>query len=83
MSESFIHLRLHSIYSLLEGAMQLKALPKICADHQMPALALNIPTYLTLYGYGYRNVYELGESVSEKDPRIKFAGTKLLFDPKH
>ena len=50
---------------------------------KMPALALNIPTYLTLYGYGYRNVYELGESVSEKDPRIKFAGTKLLFDPKH
>lgn len=24
-------------------------------------LALNIPTYLNLYGYGYKNVYELNE----------------------
>jgi len=26
-------------------------------------LALNIPTFINLYGYGYQNVYELGEEV--------------------
>ncbi len=36
----FIHLRLHSAYSLLEGAIQVKALPKLCAAHNMPAVAI-------------------------------------------
>ena len=40
MSESFIHLRLHSIYSLLEGAMQVKKLPSLCAEARMPAVAI-------------------------------------------
>ena len=40
MSDSFIHLRLHSIYSLLEGAMLIKALPGLCADQGMPACAV-------------------------------------------
>jgi rhodanese-related sulfurtransferase len=38
-------------------------------------LALNIPTYINLYGYGYRNVYELHELVKVNDPRITFEGT--------
>ncbi|MGC3938572.1 DNA polymerase III subunit alpha [Roseobacter sp. EG26] len=36
----FIHLRSHSEYSLLEGALRLKKLPDLCHDAQMPALAL-------------------------------------------
>ncbi|NRB05813.1 MAG: DNA polymerase III subunit alpha, partial [Rhodobacteraceae bacterium] len=36
----FIHLRTHSEYSLLEGAMRLKTLPKLCVGAGMPALAL-------------------------------------------
>ncbi|RMH41844.1 MAG: DNA polymerase III subunit alpha, partial [Alphaproteobacteria bacterium] len=36
----FIHLRLHSEYSLLEGAVRLKSLPRLCADNDMPAVAL-------------------------------------------
>lgn len=40
-------------------------------------LALNIPTYLNLYGYGYKNVYELNEILSVSDPRIKFEGTSV------
>ncbi len=36
------------------------------------SLALNIPTYINLYGYGYRNIYELNELVDIKDSRIKF-----------
>lgn len=38
-------------------------------------LALNIPTYINLYGYGYRNIYELSELVNVKDPRIHFEGS--------
>jgi DNA polymerase-3 subunit alpha len=36
----FIHLRLHSAYSLLEGAIQIKDLAKLCANDVMPAVAL-------------------------------------------
>ncbi len=46
------------------------------ADQTKPImLALNIPTYINLYGYGYRNVYELNELVNVNDPRIAFEGT--------
>ena len=38
-------------------------------------MALNIPTYINLYGYGYRNVYELYELVDVNDPRIEFEGS--------
>ena len=38
-------------------------------------MALNIPTYVNLYGYGYRNVYELHELVNVIDPRIEFEGS--------
>lgn len=37
-------------------------------------MALNIPTYINLYGYGYHNVYELDELVNVNDPRIVFEG---------
>ncbi|WP_095590149.1 DNA polymerase III subunit alpha [Actibacterium ureilyticum] len=36
----FIHLRLHSEYSLLEGAIRVKKLPGLCTDAGMPAVAL-------------------------------------------
>lgn len=36
----FIHLRLHSAYSLLEGAIRIKELPKLCKADGMPAVAL-------------------------------------------
>jgi hypothetical protein len=38
-------------------------------------MALNIPTYINLYGYGYHNVYELNELVNVNDPRITFEGS--------
>lgn len=38
-------------------------------------LALNIPTYINLYGYGYQNVFELNELVDVKDSRIEFEGS--------
>jgi len=36
------------------------------------SLALNVPTYINLYGYGYQNIYELDELVDLKDTRVKF-----------
>jgi phage shock protein E len=33
-------------------------------------LALNIQTFVNLYGYGYKNVWELGEAVTMDDPRV-------------
>lgn len=40
-------------------------------------LALNIPTHINLYGYGYKNIYELDELVNVNDPRITFEGTEV------
>lgn len=46
------------------------------ASQKKPVMmALNVPTYINLYGYGYHNVYELDELVNVRDPRIAFEGT--------
>jgi hypothetical protein len=41
-------------------------------------LALNIPTFINLYGYGYKNVYELADLVSVYNDKIEFAGTDVM-----
>lgn len=46
-------------------------------DPKPLTLALNIPTYINLYGYGYRNVYELADLISVFDRRIEFEGTEV------
>jgi phage shock protein E len=38
-------------------------------------LALNIQTFINLYGYGYRNVYELGDVVDFNDPAVGWAAS--------
>ena len=35
-------------------------------------LSLNIQTFINLYGYGYRNVYELGDVVNFDDPAVRW-----------
>lgn len=40
-------------------------------------LALNIPTFINLYGYGYKNVYELSEFISVFNSRLVFEGTDV------
>ena len=40
-------------------------------------LALNIPTFINLYGYGYKNVYELSSTLEPKDPRANLVGDYL------
>lgn len=37
-------------------------------------LALNIPTFINLYGYGYTNIYELKDYLNQYDPRVTFEG---------
>ncbi|MFN4184723.1 MAG: rhodanese-like domain-containing protein [Hyphomonas sp.] len=39
-------------------------------------LALNIATYVNLYGYGYRNVYELDGGYELSDERLAWAGAE-------
>ena len=36
----FVHLRVHSEYSLLQGAVRLKSLPDLCIEADMPAVAV-------------------------------------------
>ena len=38
-------------------------------------LALNIPTFINLYGYGFENIYELGETVSMHDPALNIVSS--------
>jgi DNA polymerase-3 subunit alpha len=40
MPAPFIHLRTHTAYSLLEGAIRPKELVSLCKDHRMPAVAI-------------------------------------------
>ena len=40
---------------------------------KLPSASLNLPTYVALYDYGYRNVYELG-------PLIDVAATSIPFE---
>lgn len=39
-TSDFVHLHLHTQYSLLDGACQLKPLAELAASHKMPALAI-------------------------------------------
>jgi hypothetical protein len=41
---------------------------------KLPSASLNISTFIALYDYGYRNVYELG-------PLIDIGASRLEFDP--
>ena len=52
-----------------------KVTSKLAPKPKPIMLALNIPTYINLYGYGYQNVYELDELVKVKDPRLAFDGS--------
>lgn len=50
---------------------------QILSNRKPRMLALNVPTYITLFGYGYVNVYELDELVNIKDKRAIFEGTEV------
>ena len=39
--------------------------------------ALNVSTFVSLYSYGYRNVYELGPAIDVSRFRLAFVGTEV------
>ena len=41
------------------------------------ASALNVSTFVSLYAYGYRNVYELGPALDPATARLRFAGEEI------
>lgn len=42
-----------------------------------PSSALNVSTFVSLYSYGYRNVYELGPVIDVAASKLKFAGSEV------
>ena len=46
--------------------------PRKALMNKRRPLALNIPTFINLYGYGYENLYELKDYLKEDDSRIQF-----------
>lgn len=44
---------------------------------KLPPASLNLSTYVALYTYGYRNVYELGPQVELARSRLPFEGARL------
>lgn len=40
-----------------------------------PDASLNLSTFIALYGYGYRNVYELGPLLDIRSSKLEFEGT--------
>jgi len=43
---------------------------------KLPSASLNLSTYIALYNYGYRNVYELGPLIDLKASKLEFEGTE-------
>ena len=43
---------------------------------KLPSASLNLSTYIALYNYGYRNVYELGPLIDLKASILAFEGTQ-------
>jgi len=42
---------------------------------KMASASLNLSTFVALYDYGYRNVYELGPNVKLEDSKLPFEGS--------
>ena len=42
---------------------------------KMASASLNLSTFVSLYDYGYRNVYELGPNVKLEESKLPFEGT--------
>jgi len=45
---------------------------EIAFASKAPIASLNISTYITLYNYGYRNIYELGPQLDPAKSKIEF-----------
>ena len=43
---------------------------------KLPSASLNLSTYIALYNYGYRNVYELRDTLNLADSKLAFEPTR-------
>lgn len=48
---------------------------------KMATASLNLSTYIALYTYGYRNVYELGPLVDVRESKLEFEGERSFRSP--
>ena len=55
---------------------QLQATPRRRSRRRCRRASLNLSTYIALYNYGYRNVYELGPQVDPKDSKLPLVSKK-------
>jgi hypothetical protein len=44
---------------------------------KMPSASLNLSTFVALYDYGYRNIYELAPQVDPRESKLTFEGTDV------
>lgn len=49
---------------------------------KLPTASLNLSTYIALWSYGYRNVYELGPLVDLARSKLPFESSRASADPK-
>jgi len=42
------------------------------AEGELPSASLNLSTYVALYNYGYRNVYELADTLNLSASKLEF-----------
>ena len=45
---------------------------------KLPAASLNLSTYVALYSYGYRNVYELAPQIDLEQSKLAFESFKTV-----
>jgi phage shock protein E len=43
---------------------------------KLPVASLNLSTYIALYSYGYRNIYELAPQIDPKDSKLSLESSK-------
>jgi hypothetical protein len=43
---------------------------------KMPTASLNLSTFISLYTYGYRNIYELGPQLDPKNSKLPFESNR-------
>jgi hypothetical protein len=48
---------------------------------KLPTASLNLSTYIALYNYGYRNVFELGPRIDPKQSKLPFESSRAVAKP--
>ena len=87
MKNLFIHLRLHSNFSLAEGMLSFEDLSKFCVENNLPAIAITdtnnlfgaLEFSLKMTSYGIQPIIGIQVNICHNDYDEKNIGTRLLF----